>query len=163
MQTWLAFLAAVGVSIFGVLAAPGDIWTKGYLFMALAFVLSSTFTLSKTLRDNRFRKADTSQWVMQVWLAFLLASGLSLFGVMNIPGEPIYKAFGLMSLLFSVTASFTLAKTIRDNHEATQFELADSNRDGALTIDEAINTPFASAFAKMDKNRDGVVTQSELK
>jgi hypothetical protein len=41
MQTWLAFLTAVGISVFGVLATPGDIWTKGYLFMSLAFILSS--------------------------------------------------------------------------------------------------------------------------
>jgi hypothetical protein len=162
MQTWLAFLTAVGISVFGLLATPGDIWTKGYLFMSLAFILSSTFTLSKTLRDNRFGKVDTSQWIMQVWLAFLLSAGLSLLGVMNLPGEAIYKGFGLMSLAFSVTSSFTLSKTIRDNHEATQFEAADANRDGALTREEVVNTPFATQFAKMDRNGDGVVAKAEL-
>jgi hypothetical protein len=162
MQTWLAFLIAVGISVFGVLTTPGDIWTKGYLFMSLAFVLSSTFTLSKTLRDNRFGKVDTSQWIMQVWLAFMLSAGLSLLGVMNLPGEAIYKSFGLLSLAFAVTSSFTLSKTIRDNQEAAQFEAANVNRDGALTRDEMVTTPLAAQFAKMDRNGDGLVVKAEL-
>jgi hypothetical protein len=161
MQTWLAFLTAVGISVFGVMATPGEIWTKGYLFMALGFLLSSTFTLSKTLRDNQHRKVDTSQWVMQVWLAFLLSGGLALMGVINIPGEPIYKGFGLMSLASSVTSAFTLAKTIRDNHEALTFEQADANHDGVLSQDEARGTPFAGAFSRIDGNGDGVLSKSE--
>jgi hypothetical protein len=163
MQVWAAFLVAVGVSGFGILATPGDIWMKGYLLLAFAFVLSSTFTLSKTMRDNQHKRVDTGQWVFQVWAAFLLAGGLSLFGVMNLPGDPIYKGFGLMALAFSVSASFTLAKTIRDNHEAAQFDKADANGDGVLDATEASNTTFASRFNALDKNGDGVVSKAELK
>ncbi len=162
MQTWLAFLTAVSISSFGIAATPGDVWVKGFLFIGLAFVLSATFTLSKTLRDNQAKRVDTSQWIMQVWIAFMLASGLSLFGVMNVPGEAIHKGFGLMSLAFSVTASFTLAKTLRDNHEAAQFAATDVNRDGVVTRDEAFNTPIAASFSQLDRDGDGVVSKVEV-
>jgi hypothetical protein len=161
LLTWAAFMTAVGISVFGLLATPGEFWTKGYLFMGLAFVLSSTFTLSKTLRDNQFDKVDTGQWLMQVWVAFLLSSGLALMGVMNLPGEPIYKGFGLMSLIFSVTSSFTLAKTIRDNQEANQFDLADRNHDGLLSAAELEGSVFASRMKTQDRNGDGQLSRAE--
>lgn len=31
---------------------PADLWVKGYLAMGTLFLTGSTFTLSKTMRDN---------------------------------------------------------------------------------------------------------------
>ncbi len=161
MQVWFAFLVAVGVSGFGIIGTPGDPWMKGYLLLAYVFVIFGTFTLSKTMRDNQFKRVDTGQWVFQVWAGFLLATSMALWGVLNLPGEAIYKGFGLMSLAFSMSASFTLAKTIRDNHEAAAFTSADTNNDGALSSAEAINTPFAARFNAMDRDGDGLIGRSE--
>lgn len=41
---------------------PADLWVKGYLAMGSLFLTGSTFTLSKTMRDNA-EFADRSRMV----------------------------------------------------------------------------------------------------
>jgi len=62
-------------------------------------------------------RQDTPAWVAQVWLSFLLAVGASVIGIVFVPVGPWIKAYLGMAFLFSLGSSFTLAKTIRDNHE----------------------------------------------
>lgn len=64
---------------------------------------------------------DTSAWIFQVWASFLLASGCTLAGVYFLPVDLWVKGFMLMGMLFTVGSTFTLAKTIRDNHESKRF------------------------------------------
>jgi len=67
------------------------------------------------------RQKDTSAWVIQVWAAFLIAISATTLSVLSLPlDRPIdnwMKGQIGVSFLFSLTSSFTLAKTIRDNHE----------------------------------------------
>ena len=49
---WTSFICSVALMSLGVLFAPVDYWVKGYLVMGTVFVLGSTFTLAKTVRDN---------------------------------------------------------------------------------------------------------------
>ena len=60
----------------------------------------------------------TAAYFVQAAIAF----GLSLFGVLGgilfLPLDLWQRLFLLMSALFLVTSSFTLAKVIRDQHEA---------------------------------------------
>lgn len=49
---WTAFLSSISLMSLGILFAPADYWVKGYLAMGLFFVLGSSFTLAKTVRDN---------------------------------------------------------------------------------------------------------------
>lgn len=65
---------------------------------------------------SEFRQ-DTPAWVAQVWLSFLLAVGASAIGIVFVPVDPWIKAYLGMAFLFSLGSAFTLAKTIRDNHE----------------------------------------------
>lgn len=51
-QVWLSFIIAMGAMVFGIYFLPAEVWVKGYLFMGTFFAVGSTFTLSKTLRDN---------------------------------------------------------------------------------------------------------------
>ncbi len=51
-QTWLSFLMSTSMTVGGVLLAPVDWWTRGYLLMGVVFMVASSFTLAKTLRDN---------------------------------------------------------------------------------------------------------------
>lgn len=56
-SSWLFFVkasfaiavSAVGMGIFFL---PTDLWVKGYMAMGTLFVVGSTFTLAKTLRDE---------------------------------------------------------------------------------------------------------------
>ena len=67
--TKLSFLVSLGALVFGVVMLPLDIWAKGYLGMGLFFLVSSTISVSKTLRDkhefdriiNRVEEAKTEK------------------------------------------------------------------------------------------------------
>jgi hypothetical protein len=67
--TKLSFLVSLGALVFGVIMLPLDIWAKGYLGMGLFFLVSSTISVSKTLRDkhefdriiNRVEEAKTEK------------------------------------------------------------------------------------------------------
>jgi len=52
MQTWLSFGLSFSMTIGGILLAPLDWWARGYLLMGTVFLVGSSFTLAKTLRDN---------------------------------------------------------------------------------------------------------------
>jgi hypothetical protein len=67
---------------------------------------------------NEDIQRDTPAWIFQVWASFALAVGTTAVGIVYMPLEPWVRAFFAMGLLFSVGSSFTLAKTLRDNHEA---------------------------------------------
>ena len=62
-------LRALGAMIFGIFMLPLDLWIKGYFSMGLFFLVSSTISVSKTLRDkheydriiNRVEEAKTEK------------------------------------------------------------------------------------------------------
>jgi hypothetical protein len=63
--------------------------------------------------------ANTTAWTVQVWSSWVIAMGLTVFGVLALPTpDPWSKGFVLMGLMFSVGSTFTLAKTTRDNAES---------------------------------------------
>mgnify|MGYP002173142017 FL=1 len=71
---WLCYVKAafgisLGLMILGIVWLPTDLWIKGYLVMGSMFVVGSTITLAKTLRDdhearrlvNRISEAKTER------------------------------------------------------------------------------------------------------
>ena len=82
-----------------------------------------------------------------MWASFGLAIGTTAIGIAYLPIDPWIRAFLGMGLLFSVGSALTLAKTLRDNHEARrlinrlseakaekiirEFEVSDATRAGA--------------------------------
>ncbi len=56
-------------------------------------------------------------WVIQVWLSFVLALGVTAIGIYHLPVDGWMKAFLGMGLLFTVGSTFSLSKTLRDVHE----------------------------------------------
>ncbi|EAW36053.1 YiaA/YiaB family inner membrane protein [Lyngbya sp. PCC 8106] len=61
---------------------------------------------------------DTPAWIFQVWLSFILAVSATTLGIIYLPVDNWVKGFMGMGMTFSIGSSFTLAKTVRDNHEA---------------------------------------------
>jgi hypothetical protein len=51
-QSWLSFGVSLTMTLGGVAMLPVDWWTRGYLLMGTVFLVASSFTLAKTLRDN---------------------------------------------------------------------------------------------------------------
>lgn len=67
-----------------------------------------------TLKQN----LDTPAWVAQVWISFVAALGTTACGIWYLPVDGWVRGFMWLGLFFTVASSFTLAKTLRDNHEA---------------------------------------------
>jgi hypothetical protein len=72
--TYISFATSVFMGAFGIWALQADMWVKGYLAMATVFMLGSTFTLAKTMRDeheakrfaSRLDEAKTERLLMEV-------------------------------------------------------------------------------------------------
>ena len=122
LQVWLSFGIAVSACAFGVIQLPGQDLDRAFLALGMFFCLFSAFAVAKAIRDNRDGQVDTRSWVMTVWVAFAAAVALTAWGLwrMNIPGTE--KNYMMVSWLFLVSSTFTLAKTIRDAHEAELME-----------------------------------------
>jgi hypothetical protein len=61
---------------------------------------------------------DTPMFKLVVWGGFFLAMSLTGWGLWRMEVSETYKAFLGVSWLYLITCTFTLAKTLRDRHEA---------------------------------------------
>lgn len=61
---------------------------------------------------------DTAAWQLFVWVNFTLAVMATGFGVLFLPIDFWFKGYIAMGLLFTIGSTFSLAKAIRDEHEA---------------------------------------------
>ncbi|GHC80718.1 hypothetical protein GCM10007079_19860 [Nocardiopsis terrae] len=57
LQSMLAFAVSAAGSGVGIVFLPVDLWMRAFLGMSLLFVITSTFTLAKCVRD---RQEDTA-------------------------------------------------------------------------------------------------------
>ncbi|HZR36589.1 MAG TPA: YiaA/YiaB family inner membrane protein [Nevskia sp.] len=48
----VSFTAALAGMVFGVAVMPVEIWMRGYMILGTLFLVGSTFTLAKTMRDE---------------------------------------------------------------------------------------------------------------
>ena len=123
-QVWISFALAVLACGIGVLRLPGQELDRAFLAIGLFFCLFASFALAKTVRDNRDGQVDTSSWKMTVWVAFAAAFSLTAWGLWRMNIGEWQKGFMLVSWLFLVSSTFTVAKTIRDKHEAELMDRA---------------------------------------
>ncbi|MCB0850637.1 MAG: hypothetical protein KDD63_00220 [Bacteroidetes bacterium] len=65
------------------------------------------------------QKQNTSAWRFQVWASFIISLGLTMGGVFYLPVDFWIKGYLAMGLMFLIGSCFSLAKTIRDDHEAS--------------------------------------------
>ncbi len=117
-QTRISFGTAVALMSFSVMNVSGEMIQKLFSLMGILFVLFSTFSLSKTLRDNQYEKQDTAQWILTVWAGFISSVVLTGYGFSQMNLVEWQKWFLMASSLFLLSSSFTLSKMIRDKQEA---------------------------------------------
>ena len=67
--------------------------------------------------ERNMMDLDTQAWRLQVWIAFVLALSLTTVGVLYLPVDIWVKGYLGTGLYFTISAAFTLAKTLRDQHE----------------------------------------------
>ncbi len=123
LQVWTSFALAVFLCAVGLAYLPGQDLDRAFMVMGYFFCLSAAFVLAKFVRDNERanaenRGADTPMFKMVVWGGFFLAMGLTGWGLTRMEVNVTYKAFLGVSWLYLITCTFTLAKTLRDKHEA---------------------------------------------
>ncbi|MBX3603729.1 MAG: hypothetical protein KF788_00580 [Piscinibacter sp.] len=119
-QVWISFGIAASLCGIGLAYLPGQDLDRAFMVMGYGFCLSAAFAVAKFVRDNQQRRADTPLWGTVVWGGFALAMGLTAWGLWRMDINPTYKAFLGVSWLFLISSVFTLAKTLRDAHEAAQ-------------------------------------------
>ena len=117
-QVWVSFGLAVSLCGMGLAYLPGADLDRAFMVMGYMFCLSTAFALAKFVRDNEATKTDTPMWGLVVWGGFALAMSLTAWGLWRMDVNPTYKAFLGVSWLFLISTVFTLAKTLRDAHEA---------------------------------------------
>jgi hypothetical protein len=138
LQVWLSFGIAASLCAIGLAWLPGDDLDRAFMVMGYVFCLSSAFGLSKFVRDNQTRRNDTPLWKLVVWGGFGLAMGLTGWGLSRMGIQPVWKAYLMVAWLFLISSVFTLAKTLRDAHDADLLEARlagrrESSQRGAAT------------------------------
>jgi len=128
LQVWLSFGVAVSLCAIGLAWLPGADLDRAFMVMGYVFCLSSAFALAKFIRDNEGRRVDTPMWRGVVWGAFLLAMGLTGWGLWRMAIQPVWQAYLLVAWLFLISSVFTLAKTLRDAYEADLQEARQTGR-----------------------------------
>ena len=122
LQVWMSFAIAVFLCAVGLAYLPGADLDRVFMIMGYLFCLSNVFVLSKMIRDNqeaqREGRPDTPLFKYVVWSGFLLAMALTAWGLLRMEVNETYKAFLGVAWLYLVTSAFTLAKMLRDRHEA---------------------------------------------
>jgi hypothetical protein len=53
IQSVLSFGISLGVLIIGIMSLPVGLWIRGFLAVGLLYVVTSTFTLAKVVRDHQ--------------------------------------------------------------------------------------------------------------
>ena len=80
-------------------------------------VMYNHFAMPNYIYEN----ANTKAFYTMSWLAFVVSAAGLTAGLVYLEADFAIKGFIAMSYLFSVTSCFTLAKVIRDRHEADKF------------------------------------------
>jgi hypothetical protein len=73
--------------------------------------------MSRSPHHNAVKQTHSGAWIIQTWLSFALAVGVTVVGIWHLPVDGWQKAFLGMGLVFSIGSTFTLSKTVRDQHE----------------------------------------------
>lgn len=123
-QVWITFALALVACAIGVLNLPSQDIDRAFIATGFFFCLFTSFALAKTIRDNRDGQVDTGSWIMAVWIAFGTAMALTAWGMWRMAVEDWQRGYIVVSWLFLISSTFTMAKTVRDGHEADLMDRA---------------------------------------
>jgi hypothetical protein len=64
--------------------------------------------------------SQSGGWVAQTYISFAVSLSALALGIAYMPGDPWKRAFLGVAALYAITSSISLAKTVRDQHEANR-------------------------------------------
>jgi hypothetical protein len=154
VQVWISFLVAAFLCGVGLAYLPGKPIEHAFMVMGYAFCLTTAFVLAKFIRDGEqqdpARPNPSARMInMVVWIGFTLAMLLTGWGLLNLEINQAYQAYLGVSWLFLINCAFTLAKTLRDKHEADKCDAEmheprpQEMEPHGLARDARVNTPAA--------------------
>ena len=123
VQVWASFLIATFLCTVGLLYLPGKDLDRAFMIMGYQFCLFTAFVLAKFVRDQEQAKLEgrvinTPLFKFVAWGGFFLAMDFTAWGLLRMEISETYKAFLGVSWLYLISSAFTLAKMLRDKHEA---------------------------------------------
>jgi hypothetical protein len=121
LQVWISFGLAALLCGSGLAWLPVTPIELAFMVMAYVFCLCSVFALAKFIRDRHAGLPETPAWGLVVWGGFICAMGLTAWGLYTLQIPPPHAAFLLVGWFYLISSAFTLAKTLRDAHEARRF------------------------------------------
>lgn len=62
--------------------------------------------------------ANTGAWLTFTYASFAASAVMTAIGIWALPADMWVKGYLMMAFVFSIGSTFTLAKTVRDEHEA---------------------------------------------
>lgn len=130
-QVWISFGIAAFLCGVGLGHLPGQDLDRAFMVMGYVFCVTSAFVLAKFIRDNQWEAVDTPLWRMVVYSSFVSAMALTAWGLWRMNINDAYKAFMMVAWLYLLTSTFTLAKTLRDAHEADLADIKQAAREQA--------------------------------
>ena len=74
------------------------------------------------------QQTHSAAWIFQAWASFIISVTATTAGIFYLPVDGWVKGYMGMGLVFTVGSTMSLAKTVRDEHEARRL---------AARIDEA--------------------------
>lgn len=122
VQVWISFSIAVVLCGTGLAWLPVTPLEQAFMVMGYVFCLSTVFVLSKFVRDKAARQDETPMWSLVVWAGFAMAVSLTGWGLWQMAVAPAFKAYLMVCWLFLISSAFTLAKMLRDAHDARRAE-----------------------------------------
>lgn len=68
--------------------------------------------------DSSNIQSNSSSWMLFVKLSFVIALAAMIAGILFMPGGLLVQGYFAICSLFLVSATITLSKTLRDDHES---------------------------------------------
>ncbi len=124
-QVWISFGLSVAACGTGLAWLPGNDIDRAFMIMAYVFCMSAAFALAKFVRDVQAGLRDTPMWRFVVWGGFALAMGMTAWGLARMDIQPVWKSYLGLAWLYLISNVFSLAKMLRDAHEADMAERLD--------------------------------------
>ena len=121
-MVWASFITSASLMAWGAFSLPAGSLDMAFVAMGVTFAVFSTMALSKFLRDNQHAQIDGDGWRVAVWAAFALSVTFTGWGLLRLECSQWQRGYLIACGLYLLSSSFTLAKTLRDKHDADAIE-----------------------------------------
>lgn len=137
---WASFASAFLAMFIGIYTLQESLSVKGYYAVSALYLTMAAFVLQKTIRDNQedeesHRKRNTGAFTFLAWAAFVTALLAMFIGIYNLEQPLSVKGYYAVTALFLTMSAFVLQKTVRDNREDEQYEMASAPVTAAAAVE----------------------------